>query len=178
MYFFKGCKSPAHRTSLDTIFPALSIMPSYFTNLGLTHPAQVEGIFQQAHSTDKSFFEFLYSRPRSAEQLHHAMDGFQQGQARWFDPGFYPVAESLITGADTTDPDAVFLVDVGGSTGHDIARFHQRHPDVPGRLVLQDLPEVVENLDLGSGIEVLGRDFFVEGTVKGESSCHSRILVC
>jgi hypothetical protein len=152
-------------------------MPSYFTNQGLTQPTQVKGLFQQAHNTEKSFFEFLYSRPRSAEQFHHAMDGFQQGQARWFDPGFYPVAESMIAGADTMDPDAVLLVDVGGSTGHDITRFHQRHPDVPGRLVLQDLPEVVEGVELGPGIEVIGRDFFVEGTVKGAFSRHPLMSV-
>jgi hypothetical protein len=57
------------------------------------------------------------------------------------DLGFYPVKERLLDGANA---DGVLLVDVGGNIGHDIAEFHSKHPEAPGRLILQDLQPVLD----------------------------------
>lgn len=96
------------------------------------------------------------------------MAGSRYGEARWMDQDVYPVQEKLVAGADTS-PDVVFLVDVGGSTGHDIAEFNAKHPDVPGRLVLQDLPKVIEVVqELHPRVEAMAYDFFTEQPVKGQ----------
>ena len=85
------------------------------------------------------------------------------------DEDFYPVETSLVKGAGT-DADAVLLVDVGGSLGHDIVEFHRKHPKVPGRLVLQDLPEVIEQIQEPLvGIEPMAHNFFKEQPIKGQS---------
>lgn len=47
------------------------------------------------------------------------------------DPSLYPVEQQLIQGADT-DPNAPFIVDVGGGVGHDLAEFKQKFPNHPG----------------------------------------------
>lgn len=84
------------------------------------------------------------------------------------DPDFYPVQDRLVNGARTDDPEAVFLVDVGGSLGHDLVEFRSKHSHIPGRLVLQDLPSVVEQVrDLPGDIESMAYDFFTEQPVKG-----------
>ncbi len=83
--------------------------------------------------------------------------------------GFYPVRERLVEGADEGEGD-VFLVDVGGSTGHDLVRFRAAHPVVPGKLVLQDLLSVIEGVkkdEIGEGVVAMGHDFFTEQPVKG-----------
>lgn len=83
------------------------------------------------------------------------------------DPDFYPVHKRLVLGAET-DPGTVFLVDIGGSIGHDLVEFHEKHPEVPGRLVLQDLPDVIKGIgELNSRIERMPYDFLTEQPIKG-----------
>ena len=68
-----------------------------------------------------------------------------------------------------TDPEAVLLVDVGGNKGHEIKSFHKAHPELPGRLILQDLPPMIERVSKESpeGIELMPYDFFNRQPVKG-----------
>jgi hypothetical protein len=55
----------------------------------------------------------------------------------------------------------VFPVDIGGNQGHDLTLFRQSYSHLPGKLVLQDLPNVVEGMcGNESGIEVMGYSFF------------------
>lgn len=80
----------------------------------------------------------------------------------------FPVQERLIKGAKT-DPAAVFLVDIGGSVGHDLAEFVRKHPDTSGRLVLQDLSVVLGQIVfLDERIERTSYDFYTEQPLKGE----------
>lgn len=90
-----------------------------------------------------------------------------QGRVRWMDEGFYPVQRQLIDGTGIANQD-VLLVDMGGSFGHDLAEFCRKWPNVPGRLVLQDLPEVVSFVNgLHPSIEVMSHDFFTYQPVQG-----------
>lgn len=168
---FPASGLPLITHSLDIVFPTCRQLPSYVASLvGNKNPDPATSIFQKANNTSLSFFEYLYTIPGMAEEFAHHMTGSRHGQASWMDPDFYPVAERLVTEADTS-PDAVFLVDVGGSTGHDIAEFNDKHPDVPGRLMLQDLPSVIETVkELHPKIEPVGHDFFAEQPIKGQST--------
>lgn len=86
------------------------------------------------------------------------------------DAGFYPVKERLIDGADTS-PEAAFIVDIGGSLGHDIEELHRKSGNLPGRLILQDLPVVIGQItDLDPRIEKMEYDFYMEQPVKGIES--------
>ncbi|PGH23933.1 hypothetical protein AJ80_01995 [Polytolypa hystricis UAMH7299] len=79
-----------------------------------------------------------------------------RGLGGWMDTGFYPVDDLLVQGA-RTDIDEVFLDDVGGGPGHDIDEFYRKHPSTPGRLILQDLPVVVGQIEeLTKDIERMG----------------------
>ncbi|RYP27378.1 hypothetical protein DL768_011246 [Monosporascus sp. mg162] len=75
----------------------------------------------------------------------------------------YPVLCSmtgrLIDGFEGDDG-AAFLVDIGGSIGHDIQEFLHKYPSPPGRLILQDLPVVIGQIkSLDEKIERMGYDF-------------------
>lgn len=68
------------------------------------------------------------------------------------------------------DPEAVLLVHIGGGWGHKSLSFRRKNPDVPGRLILQDLPIVldeVESQGVPEGIELALYDFFTPQPVKG-----------
>lgn len=71
------------------------------------------------------------------------------------------------------DPEAVLLVDVGGNTGHEAVSFREKHPEVPGRLIIQDLPSMIDAVKKQGhhqDLELVQHDFFTRQPVKGGCS--------
>lgn len=94
---------------------------------------------------------------------------YANDRPRWLDPGNFPVHELLGKGADT-GLDSTLLVDVGGGKGHDLVMFKKMYGDLPGQLVLQDLPGAIEQAGtLGDGIVPMVYDFFTPQPIKGQS---------
>jgi hypothetical protein len=117
-----------------------------------------------------NFFEHLQSKPPHGELFNYHMGGYRQGRPSWMDPGFYPVQERLVEGFDSSNSEAALLVDIGGSIGHDLDEFHNKFPEAPGRLVLQDLPRVIGQItELNPKIERQSYDFHEEQPVKGDN---------
>lgn len=154
---------------LEVTNPVMNRLPKWLKERGYKpSPGEKDGLFQKTHNTTLNAFEYMYSQPRIGEAFSHHMSGYSQGRASWMDRDFYPVRERLVLGMDA-NPDAAFLVDIGGSIGHDMAEFVSKFPDVPGRLVLQDLPEVIGGIvDLDKRIERMPYDFLTEQPVKGK----------
>lgn len=126
--------------------------------------------------TNYHFFEWLQGKnpeyPGLGAQFNNLMSTYHQGRPSWMDPGFYPVQDKLIEGAKTGEDD-VLIVDVGGNKGHDLEEFKSKWPNAPGRLVLQDQPHVLVDIQsLGPAIEPMVHDFFTEQTLKGEFFRH------
>ncbi|KAL4998619.1 S-adenosyl-L-methionine-dependent methyltransferase [Aspergillus recurvatus] len=142
-------------------------LPAFLEKTKYRNPTSAtDTAFQLGYNTDKGFFSHLQQEPITAKRFNNHMGVYAHGRARWMDPGFYPVQEQLIDGA-AIGPGDVLLVDVGGSFGHDLLDFRHKWPDAPGRLVLQDLPEVVSSVkDLHSSIEITAHDFFRVQPVK------------
>jgi len=112
-------------------------------------------------------FAYMQAHPPMGPQFNHHMGGYRQGRPAWMDADFFPVQDRLVKGA-RSDAEAVLIVDVGGSIGHDLAEFATKHSSAPGRLVLQDLPAVLGQIaSLDGRIERMGYDFFTEQPVKG-----------
>jgi hypothetical protein len=150
-------------------------LPEFLEKTNYRNPTSAtDTAFQLGYKTDMGFFGHVQQEPITATRFNNHMGVYAQGRVRWMDPGFYPVYEQLIAGKEVKDDD-VLLVDVGGSFGHDLSDFRRKWPDVPGRLVLQDLPEVVKSVrDLHPTIDVTAHDFFTEQPVKGTYSLHLR----
>ncbi|KAK8037279.1 Winged helix-turn-helix transcription repressor DNA-binding [Apiospora marii] len=141
----------------------------YERNRGWKNPTDAQdNPLMYAHQTDLNYFDLAASRGYLADFNHH-MAGYRQGRLPWMAPDFVPVQEVLIRCADP-GPDAVFLVDVGGGLGHDLVEFHRYHPSVPGRLVVQDLPQVVDSIvpsEENKAFTAMAHDFFEEQPIKG-----------
>jgi hypothetical protein len=123
-------------------------------------------LFKYAHGFDK-IFGMLEQNPEQKEAFDDYMASRRlTNQPQWFET--YPAAESLRDVRDS--PDSVLLVDVGGGPGQEMSRFRQRHPDVPGRIILQDLPLTLNRIEkIPEGIEPMEHDFFNPQPVKGET---------
>lgn len=63
-----------------------------------------------------------------------------QSRKSWMDV----FAPNDLLGKDS-DADAPTLVDIGGGTGADVLQFRRRYPNVPGQIILQDLPAVIKS---------------------------------
>lgn len=61
------------------------------------------------------------------------------------------------------------FVDVGGGTGQQCIAMRERWPELKGRVVLQDLPSVVNEVQLPEGIDVMAYDFFTKQPVTGKT---------
>lgn len=135
-----------------------------------------QGVQEFPNGADqKSVFVATYGMPmfkylQKNADAKQAFDDFMtqrrvQNTMHWSDR--YPV-EKLLGEDLKTDKDAVLLVDVGGSKGHDVVKFQHRFPNMPGQLILQDLPETIRNIeDPPEGIVLMGHDFFTPQPVKG-----------
>lgn len=115
----------------------VSKMPEYFASNGYQTPPSAEyGIYNYARGSP--FLKCMKQRPSVAEQFHTFMAAAKAGKKSWMDT--FPV-ETLRVDSN----DCVLLVDVGGGKGHELAGFATRQRDVTlqGKLVLQDLPQVI-----------------------------------
>lgn len=74
--------------------------------------------------------------------------------------------------ADWPSEKPVF-VDVGGGTGQQCVAIKEKFPDLPGKVILQDLPAVVAGAKLPEGMEAMAYDFFTPQPVKGNRKSQS-----
>ena len=116
----------------------------------------------------------LLQQHAEPQALANMMATWMLDRPHWSDGDFYPVKERLIQDA-AGDDDSVFLVDMGGSRGHDLEKFLARHPSdsFPGHLLLQDLGEVITSIadnSLPPGMRAIPHDFFTPQPAAGECS--------
>ncbi|KAJ5161069.1 hydroxyindole O-methyltransferase [Penicillium capsulatum] len=154
----------------DAARPSFNGFPEFFKSNQYKAPSlgSLDGPFQNAHKTQLPFFEWLLATPPYLQYFDSFMSAYRAGKANWYDPGFYPVADRLITGFDASVSD-VLLVDVGGGRGHDVATFISQHPSHPGRIVLQDREPVIAGVVSSSdalSFEAQAHNFFTPQPVK------------
>jgi hypothetical protein len=162
----------------DDFQPALQAVPSYFRQRGFTSPdSGLDAPFQHAYNCKGShYFEyFAKSDPEMGRRFASMMDAWSRGRPRWFSEDYYPVRERLVTGAEKDQP---FLVDIGGGSGHDIEGLRQAFEgQLPGKLVLQDRPEIIDIAKVGPGAEGMAHDFLTQQPVKGARAYYLHSII-
>jgi hypothetical protein len=129
--------------------------------------ASPQGVFEHTFSTPLPMFPWLQAHPDHMKDFGDLMMGQQMGRVPWFDVA--DVNEVLFkSGSGEKKHDEVLLVDVGGGRGYDLQGFRTRFPDMKGKLVLQDLPMVIEDVrELDEVVERQVHDFFTRQPVRG-----------
>jgi demethylsterigmatocystin 6-O-methyltransferase len=163
--------APANSTSsYDACGPTYQEMPAYFRRNGyknLTDSYQT--VWQDAWNTKENCFEWMMKRPDYFANFNAYMASRREHQTLWSD--VYPLKDD----ATNLSPERAVFVDVGGGIGHQCADFKEKHPDVPGKVVLQDLPFAVEHAIPTPGVDNQPLDFFTGQPVKGTSLLKSSI---
>ena len=125
----------------------------------------MDSAFHVAHHTTEHLMGFLATKPDSQKAFHLFMTGYTRGRSSWMDT--FPVKENL--GTDARDDEAaIMFVDIGGGMGQEAVALKKRFPDLPGRFVVQDLPQIVSKHTLDADIESMAHDFFTPQPLKGE----------
>lgn len=140
---------------------------------GFKNPTSLtQGNWQRVHGKDSTFFGFVSSDPTRNQHFADAMDCHSRGNfTSWVD--LYDTNEIV-----KSPRDGPLVVDMGGSKGHDIEKFLQKHPDISkDRLFLQDLPEVLAQFSIHPGITPYPHDFFTPQPLKGSRVYYFHIVL-
>ena len=129
--------------------------------------------FQYGFDTKFSSLEWRAEHLEVRRAFNNYMAGYAQCRPKWIDVNFYAVEERLGHGLKIGDSKTL-IVDVGGGLGHDLVEFKKKYLVIPGRLILQDLPENIKQIDqINDGIELTVHDFLTPQPIKGEFTYHS-----
>ena len=119
------------------------------------------------YTEKETLFEWMKQHPEQRKSFDNYMAGRRKETLRWFE--IFPVTQKLTTELRAGSED-VLIVDVGASHGHDLVRFKERYNDLPGRFILQDLPETIQSIQTPlPGIEAVIYNFFTAQPVIGMS---------
>ncbi|RAL08720.1 o-methyltransferase [Aspergillus homomorphus CBS 101889] len=161
--------SDAYPCMTGCITAGVLALPAHLKATNYTTPNDgTKSAFQRGFDTDLHFFDFLKQHPQHASEFNNHMSAYRQGRPSWMDPGFYPVRR--LVEEITVSTEDVLLVDMGGGMGHDLSEFRRKWPDLAGRLIVQELPDVVaqaRELNLDPRIELMVHDFFDEQVIIG-----------
>ncbi|KAI8630255.1 S-adenosyl-L-methionine-dependent methyltransferase [Xylariaceae sp. FL1651] len=123
-------------------------------------------VFQTAYKTDKNTYEWFSQHPEHKAALVRFMAMEQAVRGSWLDE--YPIKRDT----QSWDPEMPVFVDVGGNVGHYCALFKKKYPEVPGRVILQDLPSTIAHALQTPGVETIGHNFFEYQQTKGSKYYH------
>ena len=146
----------------NTIGPVFQALPDFLAKTNYQDilddtntPTQV------AYKTSLPGMLWVQEQPQAAAYFNDYIAFHRKQQLTCWD--VYPV----MTETHGRDPKAVVLVDVGGSLGHQCAEFKHRFPQVPGRVVSQDLQGPISTAMSIPGVENMVHDMFTPQPIKG-----------
>jgi hypothetical protein len=93
------------------------------------------------------------------------MSTWQLGGPNWID--WFPVQECIIDRFEDEEG-GVLMVDAAGGRGNDLKKLRRKFPHAPGRLIVEDLPQILEGVAPSPGIECQPIDLFEPQPVKGD----------
>lgn len=150
-----GSKSMQSYTkhSWDNMTSSMTRCMDFFQQRGFVSPSDpFNSPFAFARDAkDVDFFNLISRDPPAIKTFNNAMASIKDPMGSMYDFGNLQVGD-----------DGVVLVDVGGGKGHAIQSIQSAYPDLKGKYVLQDLPEVIAAGDRACGpdVEAQPYDFF------------------
>lgn len=124
---------------------------------------ELHTVCQEAWNTDLHQFAWFENHPKNLKFFNDYMAYRREPQVSWL--SVYPVEEQT-KNWDSSKP---VYVNIGGGIGHQCAQFKEKYPNVPGSVILQDLPHSIEEALPTPGVVNMAHNFFDPQPVKGGS---------
>ncbi|KAJ8124616.1 hypothetical protein O1611_g9024 [Lasiodiplodia mahajangana] len=145
-----------------TAAPQYQTLPGFLKRIGYKNPTDaLHTAFQDAFKTDVHQFSWFSQHPENLAYFNEFMALRRKPEVSWLT--VYPVQEQ-VRGWDRERP---VYVNMGGGIGHQCAEFLERYPQVPGRVILQDLPHSIAKALPTPRVENMAHDFFSPQPIKG-----------
>lgn len=146
-------------------------MPAFFRKTGYHIPDAVHTVFQEAWNTPKHAFVWIGEHPENLNYFNTYMASRRSPETSWLT--VYPVLEE----AKDWDPEWPLYVNIGGGIGHQCAEFRTKFPNIPGRVILQDLPQSTTKALATPGVENMAHDIFEAQPIQGAKFYHTRSVM-
>ncbi|KAJ8133135.1 hypothetical protein O1611_g487 [Lasiodiplodia mahajangana] len=157
--------------------PPVVSLPDLLQSIGYEDPTGVmPTALSKAHNTEKHAYQWLGENPWALKLTLAYMKVQFEGRPLFFDVLDFQAR----FGTDATSSTVLF-VDIGGSTGSQSLEFRQQYPSLPGRVIIQDRPEVVQKaksaLASATDIELEVYDIFTPEIIKGARAYYMRKIL-
>ncbi|KAL8992755.1 MAG: hypothetical protein Q9169_006862 [Polycauliona sp. 2 TL-2023] len=151
----------------DMLHPSLYTIPQLLRSTGYRNPTDPKHTaFNIAFNTKEHSWDYMARDPELLRNFGLYMASQTAGRLNFLD--FFPAQEQVINGYESQlNGGNVIFVDIGGAQGTEALEFHHRFPSHPGRLILQDRADVVEDGTLRDSLEIQGHNFFQPQPVRG-----------
>jgi hypothetical protein len=157
---------------LKTASPTYAVLPSFLKKTGYKNPSdETHAPFQDAFHTDLTPYGWFASHPENLRYFNDLMALRRGSNESWLT--VYPVEE--VTKGWSADK-AVY-VNIGGSIGHQCAQFKETYPQVPGRVILQDLAHSIAQALPTPGVDNMVHNFWDPQPVLGAKLYYMRAVL-
>lgn len=152
----------------NVTMPANQVLPKYLKEKGYQNRTGGDAPFNMSQGTKLPVFS--WEKAEGREDLLKGYHCFMSlpRPTEWFDVFPMQGAENLLPA------NKKIFVDVGGSTGHQCRRLLAKYPQLKGRVVLEDLPQVIQVAQCIEGCEFVGCDMFDGQPVQGAKYYYCR----
>lgn len=121
--------------------------------------------FHLGMQTDQDLLKWLESHPDYSVNFNMWMSTQRKTKPIFLDVLDFP------SKIGPSDESTVLFVDIGGSRGHQSIAVRQPYPDLPGRIIVQDIPRVVAEVTANplpgfENIEIIEHDRFTPQPLK------------
>ena len=149
-------------SSFDACGPLFQEMPKFLEKTKYQDITDnMHTVFQDALKTDDPVFLWYPKNPEMFAYFNIHMASRREAMTTWLD--VYPVEQET----KGWNPDAPVFVDVAGGIGHQCAELKAKYPNLPGRVVLQELPHCIDQAVPTPGVENVVHDIFTPQPLKG-----------
>ncbi|KAI0543632.1 S-adenosyl-L-methionine-dependent methyltransferase [Xylaria curta] len=148
--------------AFHTIGPQYQALPSFLKRTGYKDPTnELQTPFQDAWNTPLDAFSWFSEQPDHLAYFNDFMALRRQPETSWL--SVYPVREKI----KGSNPDRPVYVNIGGGIGHQCVQFKNAFPDIPGRVILQDLPHTISQALSHPEVENMACDFYQPQPITG-----------
>lgn len=142
--------------------PIVQVLPDFLAENNyqdITNPMHTP--LQKAYNTDLHAFAWLQGKPESFAHFNQFMAVQRQGMPTWLD--VYPWQSKT----EGLKPEQPFFVDIGGGIGHQSVALREKVPQLPNKIILQDIPVSLGQAIKHSGVDPVPQDFFQPQAITG-----------
>ncbi|KAL8716065.1 MAG: hypothetical protein Q9225_006253 [Loekoesia sp. 1 TL-2023] len=147
--------------------PAFHALPEFLKETGYQNEPKGSA-FKKALGTELEPYPWLKERPNALKNFQAVMRLNRDINS----VDVVPFDDNVSGGHD-----GVVFVDIGGNVGHQAAEVLSKHPELAGRVMVQDRGEVIKNQPDIKGIQWLEHDFFKTQPVKGAKYYYLRAIL-